>query len=211
MNEYAERKTKMHAALAGASAAWEKKYGEKPRGACLVEKVETRTPHDELVDAEDRAGVREPGLLPLFDGVSEKATVFDEMNDFEAAYLREGPDAAKIMLEVIFWLLGFFFADGPHPGAVMRRLYVFVKKFAPHLIWNMGYRRLGDLFGETGANMEWRMSQLDSYLEAKGVKNVKMPWQKTEEACETYAGVQTGNANRVGGESSGKHKAANYE
>ena len=45
-------------------------------------------------------------------------------------------------------------------------------------------------------------------LEAKGARNVKMPWQRQEPQCAIYANSQLGNANRTGGARSGKAKAA---
>ena len=111
-------------------------------------------------------------------------------------------------LEAVFWVLDFIFAEGPHPGKSMRRLYALVKKYRPEAIWDMGYRDLGKLFDESGAAMEWRIGQIiDGYAQAHGLTAVKMPWQRTAEACQSYSEVNQNNSNRNGGKRSAKHKA----
>lgn len=178
--------------------------GELPHGACVHEPVENRTPFDELADKEDGAET-----LPLFDRVFENGggNPFGELDEQDARARRETEEATRIWLEANAWLMEFLFAEGPHPGKVMRRLYAWVKKFRPSAIWDMGYRNMGLLFDESGAAIEWRVGAiLDEYAKAKGLEAVKMPWQRSEEACESYSDVQQGNGNRVGGKRSGKHK-----
>lgn len=207
---------KIESALAGGAASFERRHGELPRGACRVEPVDHRTPFDALAEKEEaelaalgegseRMDERQLALLP---GINGRATIFDELSGQEGRQQAEGEEAMQIALETHFWLLDFLFADGPHPALVMRRLYAWVKKYRPEAVWDMGYRRLADLFGESGAAIEWRVSVLiDDYARQRGVEATKMPWQRTAEACEQYREVQKGNGNRVGGHRSGKHKA----
>ncbi len=201
---------RIQSTLSKGAASWQRSHGgEMPRGACLHEKVDHYTPSDALAAKEEAAGIREPSTLPLFAGMNgEHPTIFDELHEQEARAVAESPEAMLIALETHFWLLDFLFADGPHPAVVMRRLYAWVKKYRPEAVWDMGYRRLGDLFGESGASIEWRVSTLiDDYSRAHGKEAVKMPWQRTAEACASYSAVQKNNANRVGGKRAGKHKA----
>jgi len=188
----------------------QKKHGgELPPGACLHEKVDNYTPADALADKEAAQGIREPGTMPLFAGMNgAHATPFEELAAFERDAEAESREAVLMKLEAFFWVLDFCFAEGPHPGKVMRRLYALVKKYRPELIWDMGYRDLGSLFGETGAAMEFRIGAiLDDYAKAHGLTNVKMPWQRTAEACGNYSTSQKDNANRTGGKRSAKQKA----
>jgi len=154
------------------------------------------TPATELEEKEDALGIR------------ERSDPFAAMDEEEGRMAVEGEDAVRIWIEANGWLLDFLFAEGPHPAQVMRRLYAWVKKFRPEAIWDMGYRDLAVLLGESHAAMEWRISKiLDDYARAKGVNGVKAPWQRTEEACDNYARAQAGNSNRLGGHRSNKHKA----
>lgn len=190
-------------------AAYQRRHGgELPRGACLHEKVDNHDPAKALEEKEKAMGLREPSTLPLFAELgAEHLTPFDELAEQERRMDAESKEAALISLEAHFWLLDFLFADGPHPGKVMRRLYAWVKKYRPELVWDMGYRNLGELFGESGAAMEWRVGQMiDNYAEAHGMRSVKMPWQRTAEACAAYSEVQQENSNRSGGQRSAKHK-----
>jgi hypothetical protein len=190
--------------LSGAVASFQKRHGgELPRGACLHEAVDNKTPYD-VLDAKEQ---RERGVL-LAGADNQGPTLFEELDQHEEMLSAESKEALLISLETHFWLLDFLFADGPHPGTVMRRLYAWVKKYRPEAIWDMGYRQLGKLFDESGGAQEWRVGALlDDYAKAKGHKGVKMPWQRTDEACESYSQSQKGNANRVGGKRAGKHKA----
>jgi len=190
------------------AAVYEKTHGEPPKGVCRSQLVEKRTPFDiaaEKDDAADRARLA-GGTMPMFE--QDRPTAFEELNERAEEAERESAEAAQMWLEAQAWLLDFLFADGPHPGVVMRRLYIWVKKYRPDLIWDAGYRQIGDLFGESGAVVEWRLSQIvDGYSRARGIRNVQMPWQRTADACQSYSEVQEGNANRVGGKKAGKTKA----
>ena len=120
----------------------------------------------------------------------------------------DSQQATEWKLEAQAGLAEFLFAEGPHPGVVMRRLYAWVKKFRPQAIWDAGFRELGRLLGESHGAMEWRIGKIiDEYAAAKGLRGVKAPWQRTEEACTAYSEAQRGNDNRTGGKKSARRKA----
>ena len=200
---------RVESALGSVVAKYEVRHGEAPRGACQVEGVEPRTPYDELAakdDAAARANALDGPALPGLGGHSGRSP-FEELETREGELAAEGGDATAIALETTAWLLDFIFAQGPHPALAMRRLYCLVKKLRPSLIWDAGYRDMGKLFGETGAAVEWRMGVVvDEYLQARGVKNTKVGWERTAEACREYSRVQEDNDSRLGGKRSGKSK-----
>lgn len=183
------------------TARWQKRYGgEMPPGAVQSNGVERRTPATELEAKEVRLGLREPEQMPLFDGEPAETSVFEEMGDQVRRMREESEEAALIFLESTAWLLDFFFADGPHPAKVMRRVYAWTKKFRPANIWDAGFRDLGNLLGESHAAMGWRIGKLiDDYAAGKGVMGHKMPWQRGQDACDGYSDAQKGNVNRLGG------------
>jgi hypothetical protein len=126
--------------------------------------------------------------------------------DAEADRFAADGESARVFVEAYSFLFEFIFADGPHPGHAMRRLYMLAKKYRPDCIWDMGYRALGLLLGESHAAMEWRISILDEYALNKGITGVKMGWQKTCASSAAFSKAQRGNSNRLGGKKSGKHK-----
>ena len=185
-------------------AAYEKKHGEPPPGAQRSsgnEAVDCETPAHALMRKEAAMGITEPQTLPLFAGMNgSHKTPFEELDEFADSVAFEGEEALRMLLEAHFWLLDFLFAEGPHPGRVMRRLYAWVKKFRPSAIWDAGYRHLGELLGESHGTMEWRIGALiDGYAASKGIKGVKMPWQRGADVSATLSAAQRGNTNRLGG------------
>lgn len=191
-------------------AGYEKKHGEPPRGAGGARShvaVDHDDPAKAMMRSEDAAGLREPyaheagQTLPLFAGMNGMhQTPFEELEAHEAEAAAEGREILAAKLEAHFWLLDFLFAEGPHPAVVMRRLYAWVKKFRPSAIWDAGYRQLGKLLGESHGTMEWRIGALiDDYAAAKGMKAVKMPWQRGQDVSATLSAAQRGNTNRLGG------------
>lgn len=153
---------------------------------------------------------RHGGELPPGACMAEPVTMrtpFDELAEQEEAFTGEGEEAVRMFMEAHAALLDFLFADGPHPAKVMRRLYAWVKKYRPELIWDAGYRQMSVLLCESHGAMEWRIGALiDDFAEAKGLVGVKAPWQRNSDACEGYSKAQKGNANRVGGKKSAKAK-----
>lgn len=239
MNKAQHKLKEIEAALTTVAGRWQKRHGgELPPGALTIGKpltakeeladwakvgmhasraerdgIERRTPADELAAKELRLGIHEPEPLPLFEGFESdrRATPFEELDEKEEEVTAEGEEAMRIWMEAHAWMLDFLFAEGPHPAAVMRRLYAWVKKFRPQSIWDMGYRQLGTLLCESHGAMEWRIGVLlDDYARAKGVNGVKAPWQRTAEACSNYSEAQQGNGNRMGGNKSAKTKSRKF-
>lgn len=96
--------------------------------------------------------------------------------------------------------LRFFFMKGPSPAIVIRRVYCVAKGVTPHHVLNMTLKQLGDLFGEVRATWSWRVKQVvNGFLKHCGGRAVKLPFQKSDEACAKYAQAQVGNRNRRGG------------
>ena len=164
------------------TAKWQKKHGgEMPLMAVNGDGIERRTPFDDLDEKEQEV----------------------RLEDVE----RGNREAMRMWLEANAWLLDFFFADGPHPAKVMRRVYAWTKKFRPANIWDAGFRDLAKLLGESHAAMEWRIGvMIDGYAAGKGVVGNKMPWQRGAEVCASYSAAQKNNVNRLGGKKSQKRE-----
>lgn len=128
------------------------------------ESVTTRTPLDELIEAEEQ---------------SELAG-----------------DRGNVLRRVLL----FFYADGMHPGAVLRRVYALAKAIDPELIGDMTCDDLALMFGETKAAQSWRIQRIFSgYQRAAGVNGFKASFQKSESARAAYSRAQRGNNNRSAG------------
>ena len=136
----------------------------------------------------------------------------DVWQELDALMEADSEQAVEWKLEAQAGLAEFLFAEGPHPGVVMRRLYAWMKKFRPQAIWDAGFRELGMLLGESHGALEWRIGKIiDEYAAAKGLRGVKAPWQRTEEACTAYSEAQqvaqNATPSRNGGKKSAKRKA----
>lgn len=106
---------------------------------------------------------------------------------------------AEVMSESFNGLLDYFFADGPHPGAVMRRVYAVAWALKPGLTGDMTQADMARMFDETRAAMSWRVKKIfEGYLASKGFRGCKAPGQKSSEACAKYAIAAQGNRNRRG-------------
>lgn len=104
-------------------------------------------------------------------------------------------------------VLLYFYADGPHPGAVLRRVFAVTKAIRPDLLLNMSDAEIGMMFGETRAAQSWRRKKIFSnYQRDRGVKGYLSPSQKSESSRGVFSAAQRGNTNRRG--KSGKKKAA---
>jgi ElaB/YqjD/DUF883 family membrane-anchored ribosome-binding protein len=131
----------------------------------------------------------------------EARTAVDDLLARETAELQEEPGrVAEVRSETVARMLEFFFAGGPHPSAVMRRVYAWAKKFRPDLILNMSLRDMGILFDESHEAVRSRIELLfDKAEAARGAKAVRAPWQRGEKTRERCRKAQRGNRNRVGG------------
>ena len=100
-------------------------------------------------------------------------------------------------------MLEFFFADGPDPSSVVRRVYAWAKSVRSDLLLNMSHHEIGMLLGEGRAAGSWRVKQIiNRRLTESGAKGDRLPWQKSSTACAKYAAAARGNSNRRNGKKS---------
>jgi len=93
--------------------------------------------------------------------------------------------------------LEYFFADGPDPRHVIRRVYAWVKARRADLILNMTHHEIGLLLGESRAAGSYRVKKIvNRRLKAAGFLGTQLPGQKSSSACEKYAAAAEGNHNR---------------
>lgn len=129
----------------------------------LHEQVVFRTPADEVMLAEEAGAF-----------VSEEERRWEIMADFLSRFF------------------DFVFAEGPHPGWVLRRLYALARIYRPDLMLRMNGTDLALLFGETRAAQSFRLKCLFDELgivEWAGVS-------KRRAASRTFSAAQRGNRNR---------------
>ncbi len=113
-------------------------------------------------------------------------------------------DDFQVWMEAWRSFLTILFHEGPHPERVMRRLYAFVWAVDREKLANMSQTDLALLFKETRAAVSLRVNLLFSgYLKAQGFRATRVPGQKTEGACKTFARKAAGNHNRKSGRKKG--------
>ena len=111
----------------------------------------------------------------------------------------DGEELMKAKQEAVIRMLCFIFQKGPHPGNVMRLVYLLAARLKSDLILNMNGSELADLFGETRAAWSARNQKMfTGYLRACGSHAAKDPRQKSDSVCAKYAVAQLGNTNRRG-------------
>ena len=111
----------------------------------------------------------------------------------------DGESEILIKAETAIRLLMFMFQDGPHPGCVMRVVYLLAQRLKPELVLNMSGAELADMIGETRAAWSARNKRIFTrYLEERGVKASRGRLQKSSAACAKYAVAALGNTNRRG-------------
>ena len=126
-----------------------------------------------------------------------------ESQDPAEALMRkeEGPEPEEweIRNEAFRQILEFFFQDGPEPLAVLRRVFATVKAVAPHLVGDMSCEDIALICGDGGrATVSARIKRIyNGKLKESGMKAVKAPFQKSEEAVRTFSEAQKGNKNRA--------------
>jgi hypothetical protein len=109
-------------------------------------------------------------------------------------------DERVVRAEAFRAILADFFADGPHPAKVMRRVFALTKAYAPELILNMTCQDLGNMFGETRAAVSWRINQLhNKRVKAAGANGTHVRFQKSETTRAKYRLAAKGNKNRAKG------------
>lgn len=127
---------------------------------------------------------------------------------------REEGDAGEERMvqrqEIFRGLLGYFFADGPEPLDVLRRVYAVVKAVAPDHIGDMSLEDLAVLCGDGGrATTSARIKRIyNRYIEEAGGRSVSAPFQKSAETVGKYQAAQRGNHNRKQGTPRRKRKAS---
>lgn len=95
--------------------------------------------------------------------------------------------------------LTFFFMDGPGGKETTIRAFMLAKVNYENLILHMNVRKLGALFGVTGASWSgWIKRKYSRFLEARHAGGAKANFQKSPDACASYARAQRGNRNRRG-------------
>lgn len=121
-------------------------------------------------------------------------TPIDEMISREDG---EPLDEYLMRVEAMRDLMGYFFADGPHPAAVLKRVFAVAKAIFPELVLNMSCEEIGLLFGETKAAVSYRIKLLvNRPIAALFGHGVQLPWQKSSIACAKYREQALGNTNR---------------
>ena len=122
-------------------------------------------------------------------------TPIDEMISREDG---EAADEYLARVEAMRDLMGYFFADGPHPAAVLKRVFAVAKAIFPELVLNMSCEEIGLLFGETKAAVSYRIKLLvNKPIAALFGHDVQLPWQKSASACAKYRAQAMGNTNRT--------------
>ncbi len=109
-------------------------------------------------------------------------------------------------LKAIRGLLDYIFADGPHPLAVIRRVYGITKAVRPQCIVNMSLADLAVLSDDgRGRSSDGRATQsarikriFEQPIKKAGMRGCKASFQKTDSACRNYSASAEGNKNRLG-------------
>ena len=106
----------------------------------------------------------------------------------------------RVRCEAYVWLLDFFFADGPNPLEVVRRVLATVKAIKPELLGDMSCADLAVLCDDSGrATVSARVKRVYTrFLAGHGARVTKARFQKSEAAVERYREAQKGNKNRRG-------------
>jgi hypothetical protein len=148
--------------------------------------VETRTPLDDVMEAEERA--ESAAALESLD-LAQLMLGLDGIPEPLAAMIRSYVDEVSRQNEDRW--LDWLFEEGPDPLIVMKRLFALVKVKRPRLVWKMSFRDLGKLFDETHAAFASRCMVLFGEEPAE--------WKKPEAARLAMQKAQLGNSNRKGG------------
>ncbi len=130
-------------------------------------------------------------LLRKEEGKEEGDRDDEQDDDFESREMR---------LAILQRLVRYLFADGPHPGKVMRRTYAVARAYYPQLICEMNGSDLAIIFDETRATVSARCTLMfsDFVKEKSGAKGTKVSFQKSAQSSGKYARAAKGNQNRKG-------------
>lgn len=136
------------------------------------ERIDWENPLDALAEA-DRDAEDEIDISFAEDESRAKQIAFDAYRSFHDDF--------------IAWL----FEAGPNPVEVTKRLFAYAKAKNAELLWNMNFRDLGELFGETHAAFHARSKNI--------LNGATAPWCKGRDARAEMAKSARGNKNRSGG------------
>lgn len=117
------------------------------------------------------------------------------------SHLLETEDGALdewgIRNEAVRKFFEYILADGPHPAAILRRLYAAGSHMMIRPFCEMTLREKAQMLGDSHGAQHWRMKRLciDPLLR-NGAKSVKAPGQKSLHAQAAASVAQKGNVNR---------------
>jgi len=97
---------------------------------------------------------------------------------------------------ILLWIA----SDGPHPAAILRRIYLLGDHMMvpPYCLLNL--REKGKMCDDTHGAQHWRMQRICvDPLVRKGAASTKAPGQKGAKASAAASIAQQGNHNRVNG------------
>lgn len=134
------------------------------------------------------------------------------IEEFFEAWAQYGVREWDIRRETFRLSVEFVFGDGSGVDDTLRRLFALVKAMKAELIFGMGVRDLGKLFGESHGTWSWRCKAVvHDFVKARLGQNIHLPYQKSAESCQKYSVAQQDNRNRKNGEKNKRLKRLNGE
>jgi hypothetical protein len=108
-----------------------------------------------------------------------------------------GDEPMELFREFLRIWQDFVFEDGPHPFWVMRRVYLFARRYCPEHILEMNGSDLAILLGHTRSNESARLNLLFDRLAGSGVRGARGACGKRQTSRDTFAFLAEGNHNRA--------------
>jgi len=123
-------------------------------------------------------------------------TPLDALLASEEGVLDEWAVKRETAMAVLLWIA----ADGPHPAALLRRLYLMGDHMMIEPYCLLTLREKGALTDTSHGQPHWLMKRIiTDPLMRKGAASVKAPGQKGARASAAAAAAQQGNHNRANG------------
>lgn len=111
-----------------------------------------------------------------------------------------GQSVEEIRRTVFLALMEFFWAEGPHPIKVLKRLFHITLNVDPKRLYFMNQTQLARLLNETRAAFCAREKKVwEEFLSSRGFVGTRGPGKKSDEARATYRRLRRGNTCRLGG------------
>jgi hypothetical protein len=108
-----------------------------------------------------------------------------------------GTDEWEVKRETVIRIFSYLVADGPHPAAVLRRLYALGAHMAIRPFCDLTLREKKLLLGGSHGTHHWLMKKIcEDPLRKKGARAWKAPGQKSLNSRKSYSRSQEGNTNR---------------